>query len=236
MNIHRITYNPKTKSGSIYFIGCNFRCLCCYWKEIYGQVNFKKLKLLNIDEVLKLLKDASPKSVSILSGDPKPNPEFNRLSKVLKDEFNCAVRLLTNGYILPDLEGVTHVSMSIKAVNDELHKSYTGKSNKACLEHFKLIHDKGIELSASSVYIPGLLEKEEIESIAKFIASIDDAIPFRVIGYMQVKGFDYKVPDKDEVESVASLARKYLKNVVASRSSGEDYSGVIDLFTNDLRK
>ena len=236
MNIHRITYNPKTKSGSIYFIGCNFRCLCCYWKEIYGQVNFKKLKLLNIDEVLKLLKDASPKSVSILSGDPKPNPEFNRLPKVLKDEFNCAVRLLTNGYILPDLEGVTHVSMSIKAVNDELHKSYTGKSNKACLEHFKLIHDKGIELSASSVYIPGLLEKEEIESIAKFIASIDDTIPFRVIGYMQVKGFDYKVPDKDEVESVASLARKYLKNVVPSRSSGEDYTGVVDLFTNNLRK
>ena len=212
MNIHRITYNTKTKSSSLYFIGCNFRCFCCYWKEIYGQVNFKKLKFPSFDEVLTMLKQSSPKSIYILSGDPRPNPEFNRLPKALKDTLGCQVRLLTNGYILPELEGVTHVSMSIKAVSDELHKSYTGRSNKACLEHFKMVHDKGIELSASSVYIPGL------------------------IGYMKVKTFDYRVPSKEEVEDVASIARKYLKNVVASRSSGEDYSGVVDLFTNDLRK
>ena len=53
---------------------------------------------------------------------------------------------------------------------------------------------------------------------------------------MKVKTFDYRVPSKEEVEGVATIARKYLKNVVASRSSGEDYSGVVDLFTNDLRK
>ena len=236
MNIHRITYNPKTKSSSLYFIGCNFRCLCCYWKEIYGQVNFKKLKFPSFDEVLSMLKQVSPKSISILSGDPRPNPEFNRLPKALKDTLGCQVRLLTNGYILPELEGVTHVSMSIKAVSDELHQSYTGRSNKACLEHFKTVHDKGIELSASSVYIPGLIEAIEIETIAKFIANIDDNIPLRVIGYMKVKTFDYRVPSKEKVEGVATIARKYLKNVVASRSSGEDYSGVVDLFTNDLRK
>ena len=89
MNIHRITYNPKTQSSSLYFIGCNFRCLCCYWKEIYGQVNFKKLKFPSFDEVLTMLKQVSPKSISILSGDPRPNPEFNRLPKALKDTLGC---------------------------------------------------------------------------------------------------------------------------------------------------
>jgi pyruvate-formate lyase-activating enzyme len=183
-----------------------------------------------------MLKEVSPKSVSILSGDPRPNPEFKHLPKALKDEFNCTVRLLTNGYVLPDLEGVSHVSMSIKAVNDDLHKNYTVKSNKVCLEHFKLIYNRGIELSASSVYIPGLIDKEEIESIAKFIATIDDEIPFRTIGYMKVNNLGYKEPSKEEVESIATLARKHLKNVVASRSSGEDYTGIVDLFTNNLRK
>lgn len=236
MNIHRITYNPKTGSASLYFIGCNFRCMCCYWKKIYGRVDFKKLKFPTSEEVTRLLRQVSPTSVSILSGDPRSNPEFDRLPKILKDKLGCKVRLLTNGYVLPVLEGVTHVSMSIKAVNDDFHKRYTGKSNKACLEHFKSIHDKGIELSASSVYIPGLIEAGEIEAIATFVASIDDTIPYRVIGYMKVEGFDYKEPDKEEVEAVARVAKKHLKTVIPARSSGEDYTGVVDLFTNNLRR
>lgn len=235
MNIHRITYNPKTGSASLYFIGCNFRCMCCYWKKIYGRVNFKKLQFPNTEETMRLLKQASPKSVSILSGDPRPNNEFDGLPKLLKDKIGCKVRLLTNGFILPNLEGVTHISMSIKAFNDELHVRYTGRSNKACLEHFKMIHDKAIELSASSVYIPGLIEADEIERIAEFVASVDSTIPYRVIGYMKIDGFDYHEPGKEEVESVARLAGKHLKNVIPSRSSGEDYAGVVDLFTNNLR-
>lgn len=236
MNIHRITYNPKQNSVSLYFIGCNFRCLCCYWKQIYGKVNFKKLRFLSLDEVSKILKSVSPARVYILSGDPKPNPEFNQLPKILYNNFKCEVRLLTNGYNLPTLEGISHVSMSIKALEDSLHTRYTGKSNKKSLENFKLIYKKGIDLSASSVYIPGLIEKKEIENIAKFIAGINENIPYRVIGYMKVDGLNFREPNYEEVEEVASLANKYLKNVTFSRPKGEDYTGIVDLFTNNLRR
>ena len=210
--------------------------MCCYWKEIYGKVNVSKLKFAGRKEVISLLQKVKPRSVSILSGDPISNPDYLRLPKVLKEEIGCKVRLITNGYILPDLAGVTHVSMSIKAVSDELHEKYTGKSNKMCLDNFMLIHKKGIELSASSVLIPGLIEEDEIERIAKFIASVDKEIPFRIIGYMKVEGLAYREPNCKELNETADKARKYLKNVIFSRSKGEDYTGIVDLFTNNLRK
>jgi len=236
MNIHRITHNPKTGSCSLYFIGCNFRCMCCYWRQIYGQVKLNKLKFASMTEVIELLKKVKPESASILSGDPVPNPDYLRLPKMLKEKIGCKVRLLTNGYILPDLEGVTHVSMSIKAADDDLHKKYTGKSNKKCLENLKRVYKKGIEISISSVLIPGLLGKDEIERIAKFVSTVDENIPFRIIGYMKVEGLPYRVPDCEELNDTADIARKYLKNVVFSRSKGEDYTGIIDLFTNNLRR
>ena len=117
MNIHRITHNPKTGSASLYFIGCNFRCMCCYWRQIYGQVKLNKLKFASMDEVIELLQKVKPESVSILSGDPVSSPDYLRLPKMLKEEIGCKVRLLTNGYMLPDLDGLTHVSMSIKAAD-----------------------------------------------------------------------------------------------------------------------
>ncbi len=236
MNIHRITYNSKTESASLYFIGCNFRCLCCYWIQIYCRVKLNKLKLAGMEEMLDLLLKVRPKSISILSGDPVPNPEYSRLPKVLKEEIGCKVRLLTNGYILPDLDSVTHVSMSIKALDDKLHRKYTGKSNKNCLENFKLVHKKGIELSASSVLIPGLIEDDEIERIAAFVSTINADISYRIIGYMNVDGMPYQEPNCEELNEAADKARKHLKNVVFSRSKGEDYTSVVDLFTNNLRR
>lgn len=236
MNIHRITYNPQKQSCSLYFIGCNFRCLGCYWKQIYGRVKLNELRFTTKKEVIELLRKAIPKSVSILSGDPASSPDYLGLPKLLREEIGCKVRLLTNGYILPNLAGVTHVSMSIKAQDEELHKKYTGKSNKICLENFRLVHRQKIELSVSSVLIPSLIEKDEIEKIAKFISSVDKNIPFRIIGYMKVNGLPYREPNCEELNETADKARKYLKNVIFSRSKGEDYTGVVDLFTNNLRR
>lgn len=189
-----------------------------------------------MEDVIQLLRTVKPESVSILSGDPVPTADYLRLPKILKEEIGCKVRLLTNGYILPDLEGVTHVSMSIKVLNDELHRKYTGKSNKNCLENFKLIYKEGIELSTSSVLIPGLIEDDEIECIAAHISTIDPNIPYRIIGYMRVNGIPYRQPDCEELNKAADKARRHLKNVIFSRSKGEDYTGVVDLFTNNLRQ
>ncbi|MCX5805587.1 MAG: radical SAM protein [Proteobacteria bacterium] len=236
MNIHRITYNPVARSCSLYFIGCNFRCIGCYWKKIYPKVNFKELKLLNLENVMKILKSVSPKKVIIISGDPVENYEFSVLPKALHDEFQCEVRLMTNGHVLPGLEGLSHVSLSIKAFDDDLHKHYTGKSNKTPLNNFKFLYENGIELSSSSVFIPDVIDKEEIRKIGKFIGSIDKDIPYRVIGYMPVDGLPYRKPAYEEIKGAAGSINGSLNNVVFSDPKSQDYTGITDLFTNNLKR
>jgi len=236
MNIHRITYNPELNSCSLYFIGCNFRCIGCYWKKIYPRVNFKEIRFLSLREVIEILKPVSPKRVIIISGDPVENDEFSILPKRLYDEFACEVRLLTNGFILPSLEGLRHVSMSIKALREDIHIQYTGRSNRQSLENFKYLHENNVGLSSSSVYIPGFIDKNEILSIAGFIGGIDRDIPYRIIGYMPVDGLQYRKPSYTEVKEAADAVNGNLRNVVFSDPTEQNYTGIVDLFTNNLKK
>jgi len=236
VNIHRITYNPLANSCSLYFIRCNFRCTGCYWKKIYPKVNLKELKLLNLKEVMKILKPVSPEKVIIISGDPIENYEFSVLPKTLYDEFQCEVRLMTNGHILPSLEGLSHVSLSIKAFNNNLHKQYTGRSNATLLKNFQYLYKSGIGLSSSSVFIPDVIDKQEIRKIGQFIGSVDRDIPYRIIGYMPVDGLPYRKPDYEEIKDAAGSINGNLKTVVFSDPKEQDYTGITDLFTNNLKR
>ena len=237
MNVHRITYNPRTKSCSLYFIGCNFRCTACYWKEIYPpRVNLDSLRLLKTSDILEILTAVNPEHVVLISGDPRLNNEFCSLPRILRESFRCQVRLMTNGYILPDLEGLGQVSLSIKALDDDLHRKYTGKSNRRSLGNFRVLYENNVNIAVSTVYIPGLIDAGEIASIARYVGSVDRDIPFRVIGYMPVNGLPYRKPSYEEVESVAAPLRQYLEKVEFSSPVSQDYSGIVDLFTNRLRK
>lgn len=236
MNIHRITYNPKTNSCSLYFIGCNFRCICCYWKKIYPKVDLKELKLLALDEVVKILEPVSPETVILISGDAVQNQEYSLLPKTLYERFGCDVRLMTNGYILPAIEGLTHVSLSIKALSDDLHMHYTGKSNETSLRNLRFLYENGVGIALSSVLIPELIDREEIVKIAQFIGDIDKDIPYRIIGYMPVDGLNYRNPRYEELEEVAGSIKGILNNVVFSDPKPQDYTAIIDLFTNNLQR
>lgn len=236
MKIHRITYNPQEQSCSLYFIGCNFSCIGCYWKQIYGRVNIRLMKFLNLDETIDIMRPAAPKRVCMISGEPRPCPEYDRLPQALHEAFGCEVRLMTNGHILPRLSELHHASVSIKAYDNKLHRTYTGKSNVATLQNFRLLHESGVEVSASSVLIPGQIDQEEIINIARFIAGVDRNIPYRIIGYMPVEGLSYRPPTYDELEETATRAKEFLNNVIFSDPTPHDYTGIEDLFTNNLRK
>jgi pyruvate-formate lyase-activating enzyme len=236
MNIHRITYNAKAQSCSLYFIGCNFACRACYWKQIYGIVDFRPLKFLDLEETLDILKPVSPQKVYMISGEARLCAEYDELPRALHAAFGCEVRLMTNGHILPDLGGLDHASVSIKAFDDALHRDYTGKSNRKTLANFRYLHEKGVELSSSSVLIPGWIDGAEIAAIARFIASVDRDIPYRIIGYMPVEGLSCRRPTPTELEEAAAAARKCLSHVVYSDPAPQDYTGIVDLFTNDLRR
>jgi pyruvate-formate lyase-activating enzyme len=58
--------------------------------------------------------------------------------------------------------------------------------------------------------IPGLIEQTEIERIAKFIANINPAIPYRVDGFIPFNNAPWRSPSPEEVVRAAQIALRHL--------------------------
>jgi len=61
--------------------------------------------------------------------------------------------------------------------------------------------------------VPGLIDADEIERIAEFIAEVDPRIPYRIDGYILMENDVYRRPTVAELEEARRRAEKYLRNV-----------------------
>lgn len=218
MNVYHITYAPEIKTASLYFDGCNFNCLGCIRKKTMYDAHLKarsgsKSGFLSLNEVLKILNRIGARTVIMMGGEPTIDPELPTLVEKLRKSGISSV-LLTNGYELEDklLESVDRICVSIKAWSDELHRKFTGKSNKNTLKNFRKIYDSGVSLYSESIYIPSLVEVREIGKIARFISSVDPEIPYRIDAYIPVNGL-WRAPTSKEVKEAVKEAKKHLRRV-----------------------
>ncbi len=156
------------------------------------------------------------KRIIFLGKEPTVDADFLPLARILKERFSAYNILLTNGWEYTDDNAIDEVCISIKAITEDLFKDFTGKgAPKAVLENFKrYISTPGIKVRAESVFIPGYIDIDEIEKIAKFIASINPTIPYRIDAYIPYSKEDrFRRPNESEMEQAKIIAEKYLKNV-----------------------
>lgn len=229
MKVYHIAYEPTYKSVDIHFwIKCNLECKGCYTnfeKYDFGLADDpveeiatkppaeEPTSFLTLDETVNLLRGKEIKYAVFMGTEAALDPELPKLTKILHDEFKAYNIILTNGIKLCDMSNIDEAIVSIKAFSEDIHKEYTGKSNKKVFTNFKKMYDMGIKLQAETVVIPGLVGKEEVEKIAEFIASVDNNITLRVDAYFPVPGCPWSPAKNEEVEEVAEAARKHLKNV-----------------------
>jgi pyruvate-formate lyase-activating enzyme len=145
--------------------------------------------------------------------------------------------LLTNGYALNENRidelrdaKLNEICLSIKALRDTLHIQYTGKSNQRVIKNFDLLDRSGIQIRAESVLIPQLIERDEIKSIACFIASVDSSIPYRIDGYVPVQGARWRQPSRKEMLKAVEEAKKHLENVSYIYSGMELKGNVLNIY------
>ena len=229
MNIYHITYTPTAKTVHLHFWGCNLSCRACVLlKEIYdchlketkggifkkeGEIAEKPQRFLDLEEVAKILGRLEVKTVIFMGAEPAIDPDLPRLAEALHKEFKSHNILLTNGFKLIDLKHIDEVVFSIKAVTDTLHRDFTRKSNKEALNNFVRINQSDIRLRAESIFIPEYIDFLEIENIARFIAGVNRAIPYRIDAYIPVGDNPWQRPTAEEVEEAATVAKRHLLNV-----------------------
>lgn len=222
MGVYHITYTPERKELYLYLDGgCNFSCHGCisrYHPEdchLDGTQRQAKNKTLSREEVLSYLEHLSFERVCFLGQEPSQDRDFLPLARILKERFSIYNIFLTNGYEFIKDKAIDEVCVSIKAITHTLFKDFTGRDEpQKVLENFKRYYFI-YYLRAESILIPGYIDKEEIEEIARFIAGIDRNIPYRIDGYIPINNEKdkFRNPTIEEMEEAKRIAEKYLKNV-----------------------
>lgn len=208
--IYKITYSKEFKRANLHNCGCNFNCAWCSYKLKKAD---KEKKFLTPTEIKKILANLDIDRVHFVGGEPTTYPRLSEISDFAKNELGAYTKIgHSNGFNMPP-NSIDAMSISLKSFSNDIYRKYIGKSNTPVLKNFVDIYKQGIEVSASSVFIPGLVECDEIEKISKFIAQIDPEIHYHITGYVPVSGAPWRSPTYDEIKKAKMAADRYLNDV-----------------------
>jgi pyruvate-formate lyase-activating enzyme len=183
---------PKNRVTSWHAHELCHSCGTCITQGKRSRYCPQKLRLDQITLLDDLTWGPARNIISFTGGDLACQPEFYaQAARGIKDlNLDLWILFETNGYGLTannlktfDESGVDSFWLDIKAFDDKIHRRLTGSSNQQVLDLPAKITDKGFMLEVSSVYIPGWVEKDQIESIAQILANVDSSIPYAIIAF-----------------------------------------------------
>jgi pyruvate formate lyase activating enzyme len=104
--------------------------------------------------------------------------------------------------------------VDLKTWHDELNHALCGVSNQQTLSNFEYLagliesRKEAPFLIASTLLIPGYIDKNEIKKIANFIVSMDKEIPYSLLCFHpQFEMEDMPVTSKKQAEECLSAAK-----------------------------
>jgi len=212
-------FYPGSKIYSIGTIGCNFKCSFCQnfdisqTKNILGKdISAKQI----VDNAIK----NNCKSIAYTYNEPSIFIEFVYDIAKLAKRKNLKNVLVTNGYM--SKESLEYIGKYIDAMNIDLksfsesyYKKFCKSKLKPVLNNIKLAHKKKIWIELTTLLIPNENDsKKEIESIAKFIASINKSIPWHISRFFPMHKMLNKNPtEMKSLENAYNIGKKYLNFV-----------------------
>ena len=136
----------------------------------------------------------------------------------------------TNGSRLP-LANLNGANVGLKAWDEQVHFA-TRASPSADLRQFAAAVGAGLEMKANVVFVPGLVDIDQVEAIAAWLASLNPEIPFHIMGYIPVPGQPYERPDHGADGRGGALLPTHLPRVACSHLTSSE---ALDLTARDDR-
>ncbi len=160
--------------------------------------------------------------VAFTGGDIVCKAEFYaEAAEKIKEKTNLWVLIETNGYgltpknldLLKDA-GVDSFWLDIKAYDEKIYRKLCGTTNRWILKTPEWILERGFVLEVCTLYIPGLVEVDQIKAIAKIIADLDVEIPFTILAYFPEYKLKVRSPTLMEmIKAYLAVEEVGLKNV-----------------------
>lgn len=171
-------------------------------KIVGEEISAKQLaqKLLKNEDILK------NGGITFSGGEPLMQADF--LLETISYLNNINIAIETSGYTDTEtfkkvINKIDYVYMDIKLIDDQLHKQYTGVSNKEILNNLEVLKQSNIPCTIRTPLIPNITDTaENIESIKQIIGNLNyEMIPYNEFASLKYKdlGMEYKLNKKEEL-------------------------------------
>lgn len=169
--------------STVFFTGCPLRCAWCHNPEAFvlTEPTEDGPREWTVDELVRELErdlpyyDRSGGGVTLSGGEPLGQPEFvlELLEKCRRRELHTA--LDTSGCAEPELleqaaRTCDLVLYDLKAIDDDVHREWTGASNVLTLENLMVLNGLEVETWIRVPLVPGVNDDpDEIEAMIDFL-------------------------------------------------------------------
>jgi pyruvate formate lyase activating enzyme len=223
MAFYKVTYHEQYRFATVHNFGCTFRCSTCSYKLRSGANGKPGLaypvpeRFLETQEIQDTLRQLPAQKVYFMGGEPTVALDLPEMLRFAKEELGIETRLgHTNGSCLP-LPHLDGANVGLKAWDNDLHRTLTGREREAIFQNVAAAYRAGMDIKVNVVFIPGLVDLDQVEAIAAWLAAIDRNIPFHIMGYIPVPGQPYPQPSKEQMASSEEVSRRHLNIVASSR-------------------
>lgn len=186
---------------AVFYYGCTFNCLFCQnWQCRHLDKMGRPKSAEEIAEAV----DENSTCICYFGGDPTPQLDHAiRASELARERAKRDGRVMricweTNGAMdakrlrrMADLslESGGCIKFDLKAWNASVHEALCGVPNTRTLENFAYLASRISErpdvplLIAATLLVPGYVDFEEVEPLARFVASYGRDIPYTFLAF-----------------------------------------------------
>jgi pyruvate formate lyase activating enzyme len=218
---------------AIFFYGCNFNCLFC---QNWSHKDIDLAPSNSIDDLVeRTLRNPKITCWCFFGGSPEPQLPFaikasERVLELIPKDRILRICFEWNGCGHPSLvrkaaelafSSGGNIKFDLKCFDENMSLALSGVSNRRAFRNFEMIardfhslrKDPPV-LTATTLMIPGYVDTEEVEGIAKFIASLDRRIPYSLLAFHpDFLMNDLPVTSLNQAFNCHRVARKHLERV-----------------------
>jgi pyruvate formate lyase activating enzyme len=208
---------PGTQILSVGFWGCSFHCPFCQNYSISQATNEYSQKIVP-DELVEKAQKTGSAGIAYTYSEPLIHFEYVMDTARLAREKGLKNVLVSNGYINTEpaselLEFIDAANIDLKTFNPEFYRKEIGGK----LEEVKRFISQAagtINLEVTTLVIPTKNDTEkEIEEISRFLAGINDEIPYHLSCYYPTYKYNIPPTSTSLVKHLAKVAKRHLKYV-----------------------
>ena len=221
-------FHPGERILSVGFTGCSFHCPFCQNYRI-SQSTSSPTQAVSPEELVGLAGREGSFGIAYTYSEPLVHLEYVLDTARLARARGLANVLVSNGYVNPEpaeelLSVMDAANIDLKGSQEEFYRSEIG-GELAEVKRFLAQAARGrLALEVTTLVIPGRNdEPSEIEEIARFLASLDQEIPYHLSAYYPQYRYSLPPTPPELLLSLAEAARRhlpyvYLGNIGAAES------------------